>query len=501
MDVKMNIKHFFLLFLVSLMLPEMTWAQAKPKRDTKKDTKHIVKTTQKKSNTTTKAPVNTQSRKTGVSKSNDYFTISSEEAYFGSDGGTKYFTVSSNKPWMIIADTYDWGHLSKTENGLKLVVDANKESLVRSDYFKIQAGNKTIQVSIRQDGASVFEVSSTQLSFPSSGGSNSITVNASNSWEIGVKTNSWGHLQRNGNQLILVVDENKTAFQRIDYFTVKSGGKDIKINITQARGNSLTVSKEKLKFSSTGGSQTISIDSYEAWDISTKPYKWGHLSRSGHQLTLTVDANTTGDSRTDFFTVISGNIEKNIYIEQEGSYQNPYTSYHTNQSYVKKHKENWWKNRIAVGWNIIQAEGADHVMSFRSGLRLRFGKHSDFFNFIIGGDYVYHTMMDKLTDFDLEELVQHVGINANLRFNVVKLSRSCSMYLGCEGEYAIKISSKDEYSHFVNDNSINISPEIGFHFKKFDIGFNYRKYLDDYHLLKNYSTDDGRWGGHLVWYF
>ena len=69
--------------------------------------------------------------------------------------------------------------------------------------------------------------------FAATGGSRTITVNSSGEWRIGTRTYDWGHLTVNGNTLTVMVDENTNTTQRTDYFTVKSGDMERRINITQ----------------------------------------------------------------------------------------------------------------------------------------------------------------------------------------------------------------------------------------------------------------------------
>lgn len=88
---------------------------------------------------------------------------------------------------------------------------------------------------------------------------------------------------------------------------------------SQVKRNSLTVSSETLSFSSAGGSRTITVNSSSSWRIGTRTYDWGHLSTNGNTVTVRIDANTSSNSRTDYFTLKSGNLEKRINISQSGN--------------------------------------------------------------------------------------------------------------------------------------------------------------------------------------
>ena len=168
---------------------------------------------------------------------------------------------------------------------------------------------------------SYFAISSQYASFDSDGGNRTFTVSSSAAWRISVNTASWGHLSRSGNTLYLRVDANNSSSSRTDYFTISSGSKSIRVDISQGRRNSLTVSTGSLSFSSAGGSRTITVNSSSSWKIGTKTYDWGHLSTDGNTVTLRVDANTSTNSRTDYFTIKSGNLEKRINISQSGNTQ------------------------------------------------------------------------------------------------------------------------------------------------------------------------------------
>lgn len=163
-----------------------------------------------------------------------------------------------------------------------------------------------------------FSISSQYVSFGSDGGNRTFTVSSSAAWKISVNTANWGHLSRSGNTLYLRVDANNSSSSRTDYFTISSGSKSIRVDISQGKGNSLTVSSESLSFPSAGGSRTITVNSSSSWRIGTKTYDWGHLSTNGNTITLRVDANTTTSSRADYFTVKAGNLEKRINISQSG---------------------------------------------------------------------------------------------------------------------------------------------------------------------------------------
>lgn len=200
---------------------------------------------------------------------------------------------------------------SSTEKG-----NSNKPKVVST--APKQSQKKTVKSTSKK---SYFSISSQYASFGSDGGNRTFTVSSSAAWKISVNTANWGHLSRSGNTLYLRVDANNSSSSRTDYFTISSGSKNIRVDISQGKRNSLTVSTESLSFSSAGGSRTITVNSSSSWKIGTKTYDWGHLSTDGNTVTLRVDANTSTNSRTDYFTIKSGNLEKRINISQSGNTQ------------------------------------------------------------------------------------------------------------------------------------------------------------------------------------
>ena len=162
------------------------------------------------------------------------FSISSTNATFDTNGGTKSFTVSSNNSWQIKTNTKSWGHLSRDGNVLTLRVDANPLTSERTDYFDLSSGNKTIRVNVSQSGETSLSLSTQNLNYSSSGGTQTINVTTNGTWDISVSTASWRHLEKRGDQLLVRVDDNYSSSSRTDYFSIRAGNKTVQVNITQS---------------------------------------------------------------------------------------------------------------------------------------------------------------------------------------------------------------------------------------------------------------------------
>lgn len=455
-----------------------------------------------------------------------FFSISSQSASFGSEGGTKTFTVSSSGSWQISTNTASWGHLTRSGKTLTLRVDSNTETFSRKDYFIIKSGTKSIQVDITQSKAVTLNVSSESLSFTSAGGTQTITISTDGVWSIGTSTTSWGHLSKNGNLLSVKIDPNNSTYSRSDWFTIKSGNKEKRITISQA-GSSvspyLNISKTSLSFFSNGGSETITISSNKEWKIKTGTYSWGHLYRNGNSLVVSVDANNTTQERTDYFVIQAGAIEKRVYISQTGrsSYTSSYNSgYNSHYNYNTYHKESWWKGRVKCGWNITVFDINSEHLSWKTGLRIRFGKHSDWFNFILGCDYSLQMMYIRgeskyisygtnnysyysyynpgywsYSSDEWKTLHHEIFIPMELRLNFAQCGSSARWYFGMGFDLGLKISDGDLPS---NSTSYACDVLLGVMWKNFDFGINGRFYLEN-PSIKNDNTS--RFGLYGTWYF
>lgn len=81
------------------------------------------------------------------------------------------------------------------------------------------------------------QLSTNSLHFQGQGGTRTITVTANDSWSISVEGRSWVHLSQSGNTLTVRADQNNSSSSREDFFKLKSGRDEVKVEIYQS-GNS-----------------------------------------------------------------------------------------------------------------------------------------------------------------------------------------------------------------------------------------------------------------------
>ena len=258
---------------------------------------------------------------TQAGKSATRLDLSTYSVEFNANGGSRTIEIYTDGECKISTQPESWANATISGNSISLRVNENSGTK-RSDYFEIKSGSYEKRINISQAGktATHLNVSSDNISYSYSGGTRTITVSTDGEWQISTGTAGWGHTSISGNTITLKVDENTSSSSRTDYFVIKSGSKEKRINISQdgKPATRLSVSTENISFGKDGGSRTITVSTNGKWEIGVSTASWGHTSISGNTITLRVDKNNTGDERTDYFTVVAGDKKVRINITQAG---------------------------------------------------------------------------------------------------------------------------------------------------------------------------------------
>jgi len=167
-------------------------------------------------------------------------------------------------------------------------------------------------------------VSKENLSFPSSGGNESITViTNANLFSINLLP-SWCSVKKYEGYFIVSCSANSGGAVRTDYFTVIAGEKVVRINISQT-GNTqlvttLSTSTQNISFISSGGSTTLDVKTNASnYQIVYLPLWCKVGNKLSTWFSLVCEPNNTGKSRSDWFKVKAGDKEVKIYVYQAGS--------------------------------------------------------------------------------------------------------------------------------------------------------------------------------------
>ena len=238
--------------------------------------------------------------------------------------------MKADQPWSVKEYPASWASLTRYKERIEVKVNGNNYNESRNTSFSIISSGKTITIGIKQEAMPIleispiqsgmtprFSVSSTSANFTAAGGSQTFTINSNSSWSIETQPKSWGHLTKKGKTLTLNVERNNLASSRNDYFTIRSGSKRIRVDITQAGASpKLDISATSAYFDENGGTKKFNISSNQTWHIDVNTTSWGRLYKDGNTLTLKVDKNAQIEPREDFFVIKSGGKRIRVNIAQ-----------------------------------------------------------------------------------------------------------------------------------------------------------------------------------------
>ncbi|MCM1176201.1 MAG: hypothetical protein NC335_00440 [Bacteroides sp.] len=166
-------------------------------------------------------------------------------------------------------------------------------------------------------------VSRTELEFSTVGGTETIQLDTDGIVAISIEPYSWGHVRINGNEIIVKVDENANSQSCTDYFVVKSGNMEKRINISQdgslATYLRLSESSIEASRSGTGYKEFYVVDAYTDSDnvTATTNASWIDVDVVGDRIKIETSKNT-GSRRTATITVKADRQSKTIRISQKG---------------------------------------------------------------------------------------------------------------------------------------------------------------------------------------
>ena len=108
--------------------------------------------------------------------------------------------------------------------------------------YRIDEYGQVVRTGGNYSNSSRLDLSTDSLHFTSSSGSRTITVTTNGTWDISVDAASWAHLSQSGSNLTVRVDQNYSSDSRSDYFKLKSGDKEKRVDIYQSGSSSASSS-------------------------------------------------------------------------------------------------------------------------------------------------------------------------------------------------------------------------------------------------------------------
>ena len=165
-------------------------------------------------------------------------------------------------------------------------------------------------------------------------------------------------------------------------------------------------------------------------------------------------------------------------------------------------RKEWWRDRFNIGWNICHLDCSsdfDTLYDLGTGLKVRFGRWNDAVNFIFGAEYNYCAFFYDETDETDYLHANILEIPVGLRLNLIGRYENIRLYVGCEADWGVKLSSSESWLAKTN---CSIVPQIGVISKHWDLGIYYKTYLKSMPLfVNNPSYKSQKIGCFLTYYF
>lgn len=170
---------------------------------------------------------------------------------FSGSGGSQTLTISTNQGTPYCSALPSWISVSSTStSAITIYCNSNSSSSSRTDWFNVNAGNKTVRVNVTQAASArrdtylrVDNTTAVSRSFASSGGSVTFSVSTdAGSWDTWGIPNFCEVTNRTSTSFTLKCNPNTTGSSRSDYMKIKTANHEVRIDITQSAGSSTSSS-------------------------------------------------------------------------------------------------------------------------------------------------------------------------------------------------------------------------------------------------------------------
>lgn len=224
---------------------------------------------------------------------------------FGPEGGSASVSIQSATGWN--ASTKDsWITLSPlsatTNQKLNISVAANANPEERTGTIELKMGDKTETLTVVQSG-SLFELTTTTLTFSSKGKTLPVSITANNEWNAKIADNSsWLSLDvtygQSSGTIKVTCTDNPTVTERTSALEIwNSFGQRLRLPIIQ-NGRYLRLDHTELIFFFNGGkSDAVQVETDGTFAVST-PNDWLTVTKATNSFTVTATQNNSDVPRT-----------------------------------------------------------------------------------------------------------------------------------------------------------------------------------------------------------
>lgn len=249
---------------------------------------------------------------------NDYFMLSPKSIQVSGDSSSYIARVRSNMKWsFIIMEGADFISSKERDSGkgskdLVFYISTNSIDSPRSGRIKFttEEGNEVYLIITQEKSLEYVTVDPTELTFPASGGSETVIIDSNTSWNIQEKP-AWITVQpEEGNGgapevVEVTAAENLGAYHSGFVLFASPGGATAELGVEQMeKGAPLIITPDTIHgIPSSGGSYEVTIKATGNWTCSYNP-TWARPdngSGAAGETTFTLDVEpNTGKSRGDY---------------------------------------------------------------------------------------------------------------------------------------------------------------------------------------------------------
>ena len=150
--------------------------------------------------------------------------------------GAKTIEVTSNRNWKVSEPSNDWFSVIPDGNVVQVNVQRNESTRARKGSFKVFADNKSVDVTVKQNGYEpYFSPSPLSLSFDEIGGTLTVSVESeSDEWTYDGSSTPWISISKVGNKLNVYASPNDSEYSRDSHITVGfPGGLEKQVSVHQ----------------------------------------------------------------------------------------------------------------------------------------------------------------------------------------------------------------------------------------------------------------------------
>ena len=253
-------------------------------------------------------------------------TISPKDLIFGCNGGEQEVVITANFEYEV-AERASWLTVEQTDEGLLVVVDANKNTSERNAFISITNSqydiNKTVEV--WQEGfVPKIELAQQSIEVEFEPAEYEVAVTSPYSWEATTK-NDWIVVESEtgiagDEKLKFTTLRNEEEKERKGTITLKNSDYNLVAElyvIQKAFVPAITIEPETLTFAVEGGTQEIAITANFKYEYSTNA-DWLTIKKSEKGISVTVPNYVEVDERTAEITISSEKygISKVVNVKQ-----------------------------------------------------------------------------------------------------------------------------------------------------------------------------------------